>query len=244
MLCTPDGLGHTTLVRRLDELPGHWTGLARLSVRWRHPHAPCLKGPTFVRSLKICVNGGVRRSNLCQRRSKMGPPWRRNKETIWRLRACPRSPREGPARDAACPQQADAAAHAGGTCGVHGVSSVGTVVGSLGGWGVSTLAALIEAAALAVHLFWVNTVSGSRPSNSWSNSSFSIAIGCSFLFHHYGPKHKILDTPRQHLAQRLAARPEHPRGLAGAHPLDTTRPPDPRVHLHPIHPPAFQSEQP
>ena len=27
-----------------------------------------------------------------------------------RLRACPRSPREGPARDAACPQQADAAA--------------------------------------------------------------------------------------------------------------------------------------
>ena len=33
-----------------------------------------------------------------------------------------------------------------------------------------------------------------RPSNSWSNSSFSIAIGCSFLFHHYGPKHKIPDT--------------------------------------------------
>ena len=30
-----------------------------------------------------------------------------------RLRACPRSPREGPARDAACPQQADAAARAG-----------------------------------------------------------------------------------------------------------------------------------
>ena len=42
----------------------------------------------------------------------------------------------------------------------------------------------------------MNTVSGSRPSNSWSNSSFSIAIGCSFLFHHYGPKHKIPDTPR------------------------------------------------
>ena len=31
----------------------------------------------------------------------------------------------------------------------------------------------------------------------------------------------------------------HPRGLAGAHSLDTTRPPDPRVHLHPIHPPRL-----
>ena len=45
------------------------------------------------------------------------------------------------------------------------------------------------------------------------------------------------------LRTRLAVQPEHPRGLAGAHPLDTTRPPDPRVHLHPIHPPPFQSEQ-
>ena len=52
--------------------------------------------------------------------------------------------------------------------------------------------------------------------------------------------------PRRHRERqhRLAAQPEHPRGLAGVHPLDTTRPPDPRVHLHPIHPPAFQSEQP
>ena len=49
---------------------------------------------------------------------------------------------------------------------------------------------------------------------------------------------------RQHLAYRLAVQPEHPRGLAGAHSLDTTRPPDPRLHLHPIDPPAFQSEQP
>ena len=32
---------------------------------------------------------------------------------------------------------------------------------------------------------------------------------------------------RQHLAHRLAVQPEHPRGLAGAHPLETTRPPGP-----------------
>ena len=35
-----------------------------------------------------------------------------------------------------------------------------------------------------------------------------------------------------------------PRGLADAHSLDTTRPPNPRVQIHPIHPPAFQSEKP
>ena len=34
------------------------------------------------------------------------------------------------------------------------------------------------------------------------------------------------------------------RRLVDAHPLDTTRPPDPRVQIHSIHPPAFQSEQP
>ena len=49
---------------------------------------------------------------------------------------------------------------------------------------------------------------------------------------------------RQHLAYRLAVYTKHPRGLAGAHPLDMTRPPNPCVQLHPIHPPAFQSEQP
>ena len=32
---------------------------------------------------------------------------------------------------------------------------------------------------------------------------------------------------RQHLAYRLAVQPEHPRGLAGAHSLDTTRPAGP-----------------
>ena len=47
------------------------------------------------------------------------------------------------------------------------------------------------------------------------------------------------DTPAaQDLAYRLAVHPHRPRG---SHSLDTTRPPDPRVHLHPIHPPAFQS---
>ena len=44
---------------------------------------------------------------------------------------------------------------------------------------------------------------------------------------------------RQHLAYRLAVQPEHPRGLAGAHPLNTTRPPNPRVQIHPIHPPRL-----
>ena len=32
---------------------------------------------------------------------------------------------------------------------------------------------------------------------------------------------------------------KHPRGLAGAHPLDMTRPPNPCVQLHPIHPPRL-----
>ena len=32
---------------------------------------------------------------------------------------------------------------------------------------------------------------------------------------------------------------EHPRGLAGAHSLDTTRPPNPRLQIHPIHPPRL-----
>ena len=57
---------------------------------------------------------------LCQWRSKKGPPRRCKKGP---LGGCgrPRNPREGPARDAACPQQADAAARAGGTCNAHGV---------------------------------------------------------------------------------------------------------------------------
>ena len=42
----------------------------------------------------------------------------------------------------------------------------------------------------------------------------------------------------------LLVQPEHPRGLAGAHSLDTTRPPDPRVHLHPIHPPPSSQSNP
>ena len=42
---------------------------------------------------------------------------------------------------------------------------------------------------------------------------------------------------RQHLTDRLAVYTKHPRGLAGAHPLDMTRPPNPCVQLHPIHPP-------
>ena len=44
---------------------------------------------------------------------------------------------------------------------------------------------------------------------------------------------------RQHLTDRLAVYTKHPRGLAGAHPLDTTRPPNPCVQLHPIHPPRL-----
>ncbi len=64
---------------------------------------------------------------------------------------------------------------------------------------------------------WVNTVSGSRPSNSWSNSSFSIAIGCSFLFHHYGPKHKIPDTPSSPFIGRQESR------IAGLQPESTGR---------------------
>ena len=42
----------------------------------------------------------------------------------------------------------------------------------------------------------------------------------------------------------LRPNPNTREASRGVHPLDTTRPPDPRVHLHPIHPPAFQSEQP
>ena len=44
---------------------------------------------------------------------------------------------------------------------------------------------------------------------------------------------------RQHLTDRLAVYTKHPRGLAGAHPLDMTRPPNPCVQLHPIHPPRL-----
>ena len=44
---------------------------------------------------------------------------------------------------------------------------------------------------------------------------------------------------RQHLTDRLAVHTKHPRGLAGAHPLDMTRPPNPCVQLHPIHPPRL-----
>ena len=44
---------------------------------------------------------------------------------------------------------------------------------------------------------------------------------------------------RQHLTDSLAVYTKHPRGLAGAHPLDMTRPPNPCVQLHPIHPPRL-----
>ena len=37
----------------------------------------------------------------------------------------------------------------------------------------------------------------------------------------------------------LRSSTKHPRGLAGAHPLDMTRPPNPCVQLHPIHPPRL-----
>ena len=47
---------------------------------------------------------------------------------------------------------------------------------------------------------------------------------------------------RQHLTDRLAVYTKHPRGLAGAHPLDMTRPPNPCVQLHPIHPPPPSSQ--
>ena len=47
---------------------------------------------------------------------------------------------------------------------------------------------------------------------------------------------------RQHLTDHLAVHTKHPRGLAGAHPLDTTRPPNPCVQLHPIHPPPPSSQ--
>ena len=60
------------------------------------------------------------------------------------------SPWEGPGCDAACPQQADAAARAGVTCGPTG-SSVGWVVGSVRRRGL-TPAALVEPVALAIHL--------------------------------------------------------------------------------------------
>ena len=66
------------------------------------------------------------------------------------------SPWEGPAFDAACPQQADAAARAGGACGPTG-SSVGWVVGSVRRRGL-TPAALVEPVALAIHLEDVDVV--------------------------------------------------------------------------------------
>ena len=66
------------------------------------------------------------------------------------------SPWEGPGCDAACPQQADAAARAGGTCGPTG-SSVGWVVGSVRRRGL-TPAALVEPVALAIHLEDVDVV--------------------------------------------------------------------------------------
>ena len=66
------------------------------------------------------------------------------------------SPWEGPGCDAACPQQADAAARAGGTCGPTG-SSVGWVVGSVRRRGL-TPAALVKPVALAIHLEDVDVV--------------------------------------------------------------------------------------
>ena len=65
------------------------------------------------------------------------------------------SPWGGPGCDAACPQQADAAARAGGTCGPTG-SSV-WVVGSVRRRGL-TPAALVEPVALAIHLEDVDVV--------------------------------------------------------------------------------------
>ena len=50
------------------------------------------------------------RRPACQWRSKKGPPRRCKKGPLGGCGLVRRSPREGPARDAACPQQADAAA--------------------------------------------------------------------------------------------------------------------------------------
>ena len=93
---------------------------------------------------------------LCQWRSKKGPPRRCKKGPLGGCGLVDRSPREGPARDAACPQQADAAARAGGTCGPTG-SSVGWVVGSVSSRGL-TPAALVEPVAVTVHLEDVDVV--------------------------------------------------------------------------------------
>ena len=93
---------------------------------------------------------------MCQWRSKKGLPRRCKKGPLGGCGLVPRSPREGPARDAACPQQADAAARAGGTCGPTG-SSVGWVVGSVSSRGL-TPAALVEPVALAIHLEDVDVV--------------------------------------------------------------------------------------
>ena len=74
--------------------------------------------------------GRLRRPALshCQWRSKKGPLRRCKKGPLGGCGLVPVVHGEGPARDAACPQQADAAARAGGTCGPTG-SSVGWVVG-------------------------------------------------------------------------------------------------------------------
>ncbi len=48
---------------------------------------------------------------------------------------------------------------------------------------------------------------------------------------------------RQHLVHRLAIDPEDPRRLPLAHPIDKTGPPNTRIQIHRVHPPAFQSDK-
>ena len=102
----------------------------------KRPH-PTIESKTVNGGAKRDHRGGVRRDHLAA--AGLSP-----------------SPWEGPACDAACPQQADAAARAGGTCGPTG-SSVGWVVGSVRRRGL-TPAALVEPVALAIHLEDVDVV--------------------------------------------------------------------------------------
>ena len=54
----------------------------------------------------------------------------------------------------------------------------------------------------------------------------------------------VLPAPGRTAAGSQGNHQRAPRtGPSSAHSLDTTRPPNPRVQIHPIHPPAFQSEQ-
>ena len=111
--------------------------------------AELVEGVPFKDGIKIT-------KHACQWRSKKGPPRRCKKGPLGGCGLVPVVHGRAPRADAACPQQADAAARAGGTCGPTG-SSVGWVVGSVSSRGL-TPAALVEPVAVTVHLEDVDVV--------------------------------------------------------------------------------------